>query len=124
MLIGHLVGHALRRYLAKGYGPYVFFAAFAGFLLTELAAQTIMASEQLYAAHPEIFLYEGAVASALVYAVVKWIEWRCPPRTETDAVTGEKRVRYDNDSLFLIPVRFWPALTLGFAVIMYIIENR
>lgn len=50
----------------------------------------------------------GIAAAALIWQLDRWLERRNPPRTLVDQQTGRQVVVRRKDSLFFIPMRFFP----------------
>ncbi|THV42759.1 hypothetical protein [Glycomyces buryatensis] len=81
--------------------PAILFAVFSG--LTE----TVTPLKGQAAGGPGLLL-GGAAAAVLIWWFDRWLESRNPPRTLVDQQTGQQVVVRRRDTLFFIPMRFYP----------------
>ncbi|WP_199034066.1 hypothetical protein [Glycomyces salinus] len=83
--------------------PAILFAVFAS--LTE-----VVVSSNRDVATGGGLLLGGIAGGALIWWFDRWLERRNPPRTLVDQQTGQQVAVKRRDSLFFIPMRFFPYL--------------
>jgi hypothetical protein len=101
------------------YGPYVLVAILASLLATDIVVNLIggrgtYESSYYYAAL-------GFVVATVASQVVVWRSRRVKPRLLIDSETGEPTRIEPQQALFMIPVRFWPLICLGLAIVFAIL---
>ncbi len=99
-------------------------SGFSGFLIAELPTRALTGDGAYYNTHPEPILCGGLLGAAFVSGAVKLVERQHPPRVSIDAVSGQRQVRYQNDSFFFVPIRFWPHLVLAFSLFAAFSQSR
>jgi len=102
----------------RGFGIFVGIAGFIGFILAELLTRSLTESDTYYQAHAAPRLGGAVLGAALAFGAVKILEIWEKPRTVIDQATGREIILRRGDSLFFIPVRFWPYIILGIGVVV------
>lgn len=90
----------------QGKGILVLFPA----ILFAIIAATLedVASMETQPAFGVGLLVGGPLGGALIWWFDRWLERRNPPRTLVDQQTGQQVVHRRSDTLFFIPMRFFP----------------
>ena len=91
----------------RGLGFFVFVIGFGSLILTEFVSETITHNDRFYQEHGWIVMLGMFLAAVLTYAF-HCLLVRRKDRTVIDKETGEEFVLRSDDSLFFIPVRWWP----------------
>ena len=107
----------------RGFGILVGIAGFIGFILAELITRGFTNSDTYYQAHTAPRLGGALLGAALAFGVVKILEMWEKPRIVIDKATGREMVLRRGDSLFFIPVRFWPYIIFGIGVVVAFVSE-
>lgn len=97
----------------RGFGFLVGIAGFAGMILANVYTHSLINDDAYYRAHAWPKLIGAAVGAAMAFAVVKILRRFEKPRIVIDKETGKEVELRRGDSLYFIPVRFWPFLIFG-----------
>ncbi|MGH9729298.1 MAG: hypothetical protein ACRD33_01880 [Candidatus Acidiferrales bacterium] len=105
----------------RGKGFLIALIAFGCLLLTELAMRSIFVDNLYYQRHGWPKLLGLCIAAALVYVLRSWFGYG-RDRVFVEKETGQEVRLSLEDSLFGIPVRFWPLVLIGLGVIFFFVH--
>jgi len=99
-------------------------AGFAGFALCELLTRWLEKDDgQYYQGHAWPKLAGAVLGALLAFGMVKILKKGNKPRIVIDKATGKEIQISRGDSLFFVPVRFWPYIILAIGVIVAIADS-
>ena len=102
----------------RGYGILVGLFGFAGLVIAELLTRQLTKDESYYQAHSLPRLAGAVLAAILAYGCVKLLERNDKPRIVVDKATGQELQLRRGDTLFFIPVKYWPYIFFGIGAIV------
>lgn len=106
----------------RGKGFVIALIAFGCLLLSELVTRSIFADKQYYEHHGWPKLVGFFVAALLAYALRSWFGYG-RERVFVEKEAGREVVISLEDSLFGIPVRFWPIILVGLGVVFFFVRD-
>jgi hypothetical protein len=107
----------------RGLGILVGVAGFIGFLLAELVTRSVTNDEAFYQAHSWPRLLGAVLAASLAYGMVKILEKSDKPKIVIEKDTGRELELCRRDSLFFVPVKYWPYIFFVIGVIVAFIPQ-
>jgi hypothetical protein len=106
-------------FIWRGWGLAVVGLTFLALVLTELGVERMFADDRYYQDHGWPKLLGLTFGAALVWVLSGYVDNRTA-RVVVDKATGEELTLRNSHDLFLVPLRYWPAilivLGLGFLV--------
>jgi hypothetical protein len=94
-----------------GLGFLVAIITFASLILTELLSERLTGDDAFYQDNPWLMLVAMSAAATLTYVLHRLL-LRQKARTLVDKETGEELTLRPSNSLFFIPVKWWPLVLL------------
>lgn len=106
----------------SGLGWVVAVIAFGCLIVAEYIVELAFGDECYYQAHgwPKL---AGFLVAALAVHGVAVLRGKKTDRILVDPTTGEKVVLRPNDSLFFIPLRYWPVVAVGLGALFFFVTE-
>jgi hypothetical protein len=101
----------------NGFGFFVFILAFGSAIGTELISEYLAGDDTFYQQHPAM-ISVAMVFSAILTYLLNLLISRQKAQVLIDKETGEEMILQHSQSLFFIPVKWWPVIFLLIAVIV------